>query len=123
MKTWDLIISAFHKDGIKRAHRAKFSTAEIRDKEANDVLEAYKAGSNIIVGPDATTEHQALCLSFDDLQALHVRIENPPEPPRAVAFEGKDYVPIEDESGARVLWPAAWFRETRKEALPAAAVN
>jgi len=129
-KTFDLIVSVQHQDGIERTkgHRARFSTATNRDKAASHAIGTCEAapacaggGVAIVIGPDA--DGATLVLSWDDVQSIHLRTEDPPKPPVAVEFEGKDYVPVEDVSGAKVLWPAAWFGAKRKEEPPAAAVN
>ena len=105
--TYNLVLSVFHADGETRAHRARFSTKEIRDAAAASVVAEAGASKNVVVGPDA--DGTSLVVVADKLKALHVRVENPPE---SVDVAGVQY---KDVGG--VLYPNKWFKPEQRFAI------
>lgn len=99
--TSNLILSVFHCDGSKMSHRARFSTKQARDEAAAMVLSLASGDKTVIVGPDC--DGASLALPFDEIKALHIRVENPPE---MVAVEGKEYREV-----AGCLYPSKWFKQ------------
>jgi hypothetical protein len=116
-KTHDLIVSVWHQDGRKMGHRAVFNSKENRDEAGHAVLMQAADQKTITVGPDALGA--ALVLNWDDVQAVHLRTEDPPKPPETVELNGKRFVPVKSSDGCDVLYPAAWFE--LPESKPAAA--